>query len=238
MPLKKILSIIICFLFLQTAKAVIWQTVANGNWSAPGVWQGGVAPPSSSADTFLITHNINITANLNFASNALLYIDSMGGICGHYTVTVQSGAKITKFGTINIDVINVPGGLVNCYNPGAVIITQYGVLTNGGQLNTYGCSFTVGPWFNCVFPIEGGIQTFQKPQFNLYPNPTQNKFTVEVSTNQKQNITVYDVNGKQVLTQTINGTTTIDASNLAQGVYNISITNSQGVTNKRLLIVK
>src|SRR6185437_4169474 len=118
MPLKKISSIIICFLFLQSAKATIWQTVANGNWSTPGAWQGGVAPPTSSADTFLIKHNINITANLNFATNALLFVDSVGGICGHYTVTVQPGAKIIKYGTINIDVIDVPGGLVNCYNPG------------------------------------------------------------------------------------------------------------------------
>ena len=239
MPLKKIISIIIYLvLFLQTAKAVIWQTVSNGNWTAPGVWQGGVAPPTSSADTFLIKHNINITANLNFATNALLYIDSIGGICGHYTATVQSGAKIIKYGTINLDVIDVPGGLVNCYNPGGVIITQYGVLSNGGQLNTFGCSLIVGPWFNCVFPIEGSIQTLQNPLFNLYPNPTQNNFTVEVSTNNKQTLSVFDVNGKQVLLQNINGTTNIDVSDLSQGVYNVGIINNAGATNKRLVIVK
>jgi len=239
MPLKKISSIIICFLFLQSAKATIWQTVANGNWSTPGAWQGGVAPPTSSADTFLIKHNINITANLNFATNALLFVDSVGGICGHYTVTVQPGAKIIKYGTINIDVIDVPGGLVNCYNPGGVIITQYGILSNGGQLNTFGCSLIVGPWFTCVFPNpENSIQNFQSPQFNLYPNPAQNNFTVEVSDNNKQTISVFDVNGKQVLLQNINGTTNIDVSNLNQGVYNVNCSNSQGVINKRLVIVK
>jgi|ERR1700757_3073937 len=78
----------------------------------------------------------------------------------------------------------------------------------------------------------------QNSTLSIYPNPTQNNFTVEVSTNEKQTLQVYDVNGKQVLTQTITGTTNIDVSNLSQGVYNISITNSAGVTNKRIVIVK
>jgi hypothetical protein len=47
---------------------------------------------------------------------------------------------------------------------------------------------------------------------------------------------VYDVNGKLVLSQTINGKTTIDASNLSEGVYNLSIISSEGVVNKKLVI--
>ena len=78
----------------------------------------------------------------------------------------------------------------------------------------------------------------QNPTFQIYPNPAQNNFTIEFSNNDKQIINVYDINGKQVLSQTINGTTNIDASNLNAGVYNISIINSHGVTNKRLVIVK
>ncbi|HXU26812.1 MAG TPA: T9SS type A sorting domain-containing protein [Bacteroidia bacterium] len=72
----------------------------------------------------------------------------------------------------------------------------------------------------------------------IYPNPAQNNFTVEVSTNEKQILNVYDINGKLVLSQTINGTTNIDACNFSAGVYNISIINSAGVTNRRLVIVK
>jgi hypothetical protein len=75
-------------------------------------------------------------------------------------------------------------------------------------------------------------------QINLYPNPAQNNFTVEVSSNEKQTLQLFDVTGKQVLSQIINGTTTIDVSNLSQGVYNLSVISSDGVVNKRLLIVK
>jgi len=54
----------------------------------------------------------------------------------------------------------------------------------------------------------------------------------------KQTLQVFDVNGKLVLSQTINGKTNIDATNLAEGVYNLSLINQNGVVNKRLLIVK
>jgi hypothetical protein len=49
---------------------------------------------------------------------------------------------------------------------------------------------------------------------------------------------VYDVNGKMVLSQTINGKTNIDASSLSEGVYNISIISNEGVVNKRVVIVR
>ena len=50
---------------------------------------------------------------------------------------------------------------------------------------------------------------------------------------------MYDVNGKLVLSQTIsNGKADIDASTLSEGVYNVSLLNSDGVVNKRLIITK
>lgn len=224
-------------MFMQTAKAVTWQTVSNGNWNAGYVWQGGVAPSSSSiADTFLIKHNINIISNLTLTANAFLQIDSTGGICGHYTVTVQSGASISKYGTLNLDVIDIPGGLVNCYKPGAVIITQYGVLSNGGQLSTYGCAFSVGPWFNCQFPNSEGIQTLQTPTFVLYPNPAQNSFTLEVSSSEKQVVNIIDISGKIVLTQTIADTTIINTESLCQGVYYVQVKTNTGIATQKIII--
>ena len=88
-------------------------------------------------------------------------------------------------------------------------------------------------------PVVAGINQFaNNTQIKIYPNPAQNNFTVQVSDNQKQTIQVYNVNGKLILSQIINGTTTIDASNFNAGIYNISITNNAGVTNKRLVVVQ
>jgi len=72
-------------------------------------------------------------------------------------------------------------------------------------------------------------------QLTIYPNPAQNNFTIETSSTEKQILNIFDVNGKLVLQQNIQGKITIDASNLNAGVYNINI---NGTVNKKLVIVK
>jgi len=71
----------------------------------------------------------------------------------------------------------------------------------------------------------------------IYPNPAGSSFQVSVSGKQAH-MCMYDVNGKMVLSQAVNDKASIDASTLNDGVYNISITSSEGVVNKRLVIVR
>jgi len=89
---------------------------------------------------------------------------------------------------------------------------------------------------------EGSTASIQKNKaqqtVSIYPNPAQNNFTIETNNAEKQTLQLFDVNGKQILTKTINGTSNVDASNLNAGIYNISISNNQGVVNKKLVIVK
>jgi hypothetical protein len=235
---KTILITIFLVFFTQFAKAITWKTVAAGNWNVGGIWQGGIAPPLSNSDTFLIRHNLIISNNLYFNSNALLQIDSTGGICGHYTMTVNLDAKVVKYGTLDLDTINIPGGLVNFYSPGSVIITQYGVLSNGGQLNTNGCSVIVGPWFNCQFRDDSGIEVFEKSTFNLYPNPNNGTFTIETNPSVKLIAQIHDIDGKIILNQIINGKAIIDARSLSDGIYNVSAINNERVINKRMVITR
>ena len=87
--------------------------------------------------------------------------------------------------------------------------------------------------------MQAGIQQLtNNNQLHVFPNPAQNNFTIETTSTDKQNLFVYDVNGKQVLAQTIQGTSNINASTLNAGVYYVSITNNYDVVNKRLVIVK
>lgn len=75
-------------------------------------------------------------------------------------------------------------------------------------------------------------------QVKIYPTPAKNNFTIETTSTEKQMLFVFDVNGKLVLNQFINGTTTIDASNLNAGVYSVNLTSSTGTVTKKLVIVK
>jgi len=91
---------------------------------------------------------------------------------------------------------------------------------------------------NVILGIQGINQVSGNKQISIYPNPNNGNFVIETNAYSKQTMQLFDVNGKLVLTQTINGKINIDASNLAEGVYNLSITNNEGVINKRLVIVR
>ena len=66
----------------------------------------------------------------------------------------------------------------------------------------------------------------------------QNNFTIELTGTEKQTLLLCDVHGRVVLNQIISGKTNINTNDLMDGVYNISIINSIGTINKRLVIVK
>ncbi len=73
---------------------------------------------------------------------------------------------------------------------------------------------------------------------SVYPNPNNGSFVIETNATEKQTVQLFDVTGKLVLTQSLIGKTTIDAGSLNEGVYNISITGSAGMVNKRMVIVR
>ena len=73
--------------------------------------------------------------------------------------------------------------------------------------------------------------------FNLYPNPSSSEFHIDYSgLNGQAIVTIYDINGRQVLSQEMNGKVTINTSKLSEGIYNVNISNSEGIVNKKMLI--
>jgi len=75
-------------------------------------------------------------------------------------------------------------------------------------------------------------------RLNIYPNPNSGNFTIETNSVSNQTMQVYDINGKLILSQNINGITTIDASNLSNGIYNVNIIDNASVSNKKMVIIK
>ncbi|HEX7413868.1 MAG TPA: LamG-like jellyroll fold domain-containing protein [Bacteroidia bacterium] len=79
-------------------------------------------------------------------------------------------------------------------------------------------------------------------QISIYPNPASTIINVQISQfdNGKTNSAeVYNIIGECVHHQIIKSSNCqIDVSDLAEGIYNISIINNEGVVNKRLVIVR
>jgi hypothetical protein len=94
--------------------------------------------------------------------------------------------------------------------------------------------------FSATNPTLTGVEKFdsQNSTLHIYPNPAQNNFTIEVSTNEKQTLQLFDINGKLILQQSIQSNTVIDARGLSNGIYYACIINNNSVATKKLVIVK
>jgi len=79
---------------------------------------------------------------------------------------------------------------------------------------------------------------FLANKFNLYPNPATNVVTITNSYNMLvEQVTIYDVNGRQLNTETFNNKTEIqlNVENLASGTYMLHIQTEQGMAVKKLI---
>ncbi len=79
---------------------------------------------------------------------------------------------------------------------------------------------------------------FDNKMVNVYPNPSNGNFNVESTLIENGTIEVFDIAGKLVHTQPLNGSLNAMSLNLSPGNYNVSI-KANGVTiNKKIVITK
>ena len=92
----------------------------------------------------------------------------------------------------------------------------------------------------CSFELEVFVLGLNDNELNkglsTYPNPSSNMVTVNSKTDLLTSISVFDINGKQILDiNTINSETkTLDISNFSNGIYFMTINNQ--VTKKLIKI--
>ena len=97
-----------------------------------------------------------------------------------------------------------------------VVLTNNNNFTNYVELN-YGYELKEGAQFDFL-----GVQTAEAAEFTVYPNPAQDKVTVSVSGNVRDNaqVEIIDMSGRTVARQNISdGTAEINISDLQKGVY-------------------
>ncbi|APX99265.1 hypothetical protein BWR22_02720 [Lacinutrix venerupis] len=81
------------------------------------------------------------------------------------------------------------------------------------------------------------VDTFNNANFSIYPNPTNTGFVnITTTSNEAITVTVFDILGKQVLSQNVNNNT-LNVSSLNTGVYILKL-NQNGATMTKKLVVK
>ena len=95
-----------------------------------------------------------------------------------------------------------------------------GASARASIISTYGWTIT-DSGLDCS---SLGIEEFESSKLKFYPNPTNNIINFEgLNKNENNTIHIFDVQGKLVITKTINEKGTIDLSELNKGVYVIKI---------------
>ncbi len=180
------------------------------------------------------TNGQNPNGSLIQASDGMLYGMTAGGGANSSGTLFQynpvTNTLIDKFDFDGITNGSSPQGDLMQASDGMLYgMTSDGGVSNLGVLFKYGIGGTTG-----ISQILG-----LNSQISIYPNPNSGSFVIEPqNTLYNVHCTVYDVNGKAILSQTVNGKTNIDASSLNEGVYNINLQSNEGAVNKRLIIVR
>lgn len=77
---------------------------------------------------------------------------------------------------------------------------------------------------------------FKTTNFSIHPNPTNTGFVnITTTSNEAINVTVFDILGKQVISQTLNNNR-LNVSNLNTGVYILKLNQNGATTTKKLVI--
>ena len=82
-----------------------------------------------------------------------------------------------------------------------------------------------------------GIDGFNAEEINVYPNPATN--VINVANAENAQVSVFDINGKlMVSVESASANQTIDASNFANGLYFVRITDGNNVVTKKINVMK
>jgi hypothetical protein len=85
--------------------------------------------------------------------------------------------------------------------------------------------------------LMDGINHFTSANFEIYPNPTTSVFTIESGKLKIENVEIFDVYGRKLLSHTAHRTphTVLNVSHLQSGIYFIRITTSNNVVIKKII---
>jgi len=112
----------------------------------------------------------------------------------------------------------------------------------GAEINTETFTIDASEKFYALGFLTQGLSVDELASantINVYPNPSNGKFTIEVKDAKlaPQSVTVLDATGQEVLfVEFVSGSQSIDLSNQAKGVYFIRIATENGNYSKRVTI--
>ena len=109
-----------------------------------------------------------------------------------------------------------------------------------GQTYTLSGTYEFLDTINCVLEIlnlalTNSISEELSNKLSIYPNPTSGNVIISFPMNAEGNLSVFDTQGKLVLSSTLNSGDIIDLSNKTPGVYTFKINLNDKIHIERII---
>ncbi|WP_299224536.1 endonuclease [uncultured Psychroserpens sp.] len=79
------------------------------------------------------------------------------------------------------------------------------------------------------------VTTFTLTEVSIYPNPAKDIININLANTQETKVDIYNVLGKPVFSETINGSQSINVTTLSEGIYIIKLTQNDHTLSKKLI---
>jgi len=147
-----------------------------------------------------------------------------------YLAAVRGEASILD--TVGISISSNDNAVSYLQDNGCDIGTGGFAAWYGGSDYLIRMNFGPAPWV-----IGTAINDIKNTLFNVYPNPTNGVFAIELDDNAKYDIAVNNVLGQTVYSTTTNGmNTSIDLSNFDKGVYTVELKDENEIYTEKIIV--
>ena len=204
-----------------------------------GVSNGTGMHVYSASGSFVVSALDTILAsgwtNNSFVSTCsdLVFVEAAASLGSDTTICMQS-SMILSPGVFDTYSWNT-GQLTDSIIVGPIL--NSGVVTYNVDVTSALCNSTASitiTFDNCI-----GIEEMKNHKLDVYPNPANDKFTLNTDFTQRYALKIYDNQGKMVLVQEMIGTVeNIDVSGLQQGMYFLAVSDGNQIVRKKLQILR
>lgn len=111
----------------------------------------------------------------------------------------------------------------------------YGPYGTGNAVNYY-VNWGFAPYVRANFDQTLSVKETKLEGVSVYPNPTNGVVNISNSNGTENEIRVYDVTGKVVITKTVSTATSFDLSQFGAGVYVVKVSNDNGQLVERVVV--
>ena len=223
------------------ANATLYSVDANiADWSIPGaevyvvLYEEDLSAPTADPIPLAQSDNYTITqSDLGAWINIpFLTPQSLTSATKQYRIAI--GANIHPTDSVGLNVSS-PGD----YYSADGLFDKDALLTNSTNGPTW---YTISdiPMLRMNFdPATGSVNVseLEKNIFNIFPNPTNGIFTIELDIAKKYDLNIHNVLGQSVYSRTTNSTNTkIDLSNFDKGIYTVELKDKNNIYTEKIVL--